>query len=116
MMYCSVQYPHRRSTTASFVHPSAAVPPTKPGVHLNISMVAKLMASHPSVLPFLVYIPSESRHVERMAVRAKYMTLDPNKNRWARSGVRLRECHVSVLLVCMAVRAKYMTLGPNKNR
>jgi hypothetical protein len=51
------------------------------GVHLNISMVAKLMASHPSVLPFLVYIPSESRHVERMAVRAKYMTLDPNKNR-----------------------------------
>lgn len=53
------------------------------GVHLNISMVAKLMASHPSVLPFLVYIPSESRHVERMAVRAKYMTLDPNKNRWA---------------------------------
>jgi hypothetical protein len=33
------------------------------------------------VLPFLVYIPSEARHVERMAVRAKYMTLDPNKNR-----------------------------------
>lgn len=39
------------------------------------------MARHPSVLPFLVYIPSESRHIERMAVRAKYMTLDPNKNR-----------------------------------
>jgi hypothetical protein len=55
--------------------------PVGPGVHLNISTVVKLMARHPSVLPFLVYIPSESRHVERMAVRAKYMTLDPNKNR-----------------------------------
>lgn len=51
------------------------------GVHLNISTVVKLMSRHPSVLPFLVYIPSESRHIERMAVRAKYMTLDPNKNR-----------------------------------
>lgn len=48
---------------------------------MNISTVAKLMARHPSVLPFLVYIPSEAKHVERMAVRAKYMTLDPNKNR-----------------------------------
>jgi hypothetical protein len=57
------------------------MPACTSGVHLNISTVAKLMARHPSVLPFLVFIPSESRHVERMAVRAKYMTLDPNKNR-----------------------------------
>lgn len=57
------------------------MPACTSGVHLNISTVAKLMARHPSVVPFLVFIPSESRHVERMAVRAKYMTLDPNKNR-----------------------------------
>lgn len=33
------------------------------------------MQRHPSVVPFLVYIKSEAKHVERMAVRAKYMTL-----------------------------------------
>lgn len=52
-----------------------------PGVHLSINFVLKLMASHPSVLPFLIYIKNEGKHIERMAVRAKYMTLDPNKNR-----------------------------------
>lgn len=56
------------------------------GVHLNISCVLKLLSRHPDVLPFLVHIASEDKHVERMAVRAKYMTLDPNKNRWAQWG------------------------------
>ncbi len=45
------------------------------GVHLSISHVVQLMSHHPSVLPFLVHIKSETKHVERMAVRAKYMTL-----------------------------------------
>lgn len=30
---------------------------------------------HSCVVPFLLYIKSEGKHVERMAVRAKYMTL-----------------------------------------
>jgi len=34
-----------------------------------------VLQRHPSVVPFLVYIKSEVKHVERMAVRAKYMTL-----------------------------------------
>eukprot|EP00879_Flechtneria_rotunda_P028034 GHRR01030108.1.p1 GENE.GHRR01030108.1~~GHRR01030108.1.p1 ORF type:complete len:322 (+),score=79.89 GHRR01030108.1:125-1090(+) len=51
------------------------------GVHLNISLVLKLLSHHPDVLPFLVHIGTEEKHVERMAVRAKYMTLDPNQNR-----------------------------------
>ncbi|WIA21771.1 hypothetical protein OEZ85_000930 [Tetradesmus obliquus] len=54
------------------------------GVHLHISFVKKLMGRHPDVLPFLVHIASEGKHVERMAVRAKYMTLDPHKNRYVR--------------------------------
>lgn len=70
-------------------------------MHLNISSVAKLMARHPSVLPFLVYIPSESRHVERMAVRAKYMTLDPNKNR---CGAGCGACNQSRHLLDMECR------------
>lgn len=70
------------------VHPASSLrilPPLLPagtaGVHLHISFVKKLMGRHPDVLPFLVHIASEGKHVERMAVRAKYMTLDPHKNR-----------------------------------
>ncbi|KAF8059755.1 LPA1 [Scenedesmus sp. PABB004] len=54
------------------------------GVHLNVSLVLPLMARHACVLPFLVHIGSEAKHVERMAVRAKYMTLDPRANRYVR--------------------------------
>ena len=38
------------------------------GVHLSINFVIKLMQRHPTVLPFLVFINSETKHVERMAV------------------------------------------------
>jgi 2-phosphoglycerate kinase len=50
-------------------------------VHLSISYVMKRAARRPSVLPFLVYIKNEAKHKERMAVRAKYMTLDPHMNK-----------------------------------
>jgi hypothetical protein len=41
-----------------------------------------LMKKHPSIIPFMVYISSEDKHMERFAVRAKYMTLDPAKNKY----------------------------------
>jgi hypothetical protein len=41
-----------------------------------------LMKKHPSIIPFMVYITNEEKHMERFAVRAKYMTLDPAKNRY----------------------------------
>lgn len=41
-----------------------------------------LMKKHPSIIPFMVYIANEEKHMERFAVRAKYMTLDPAKNRY----------------------------------
>ena len=110
------------------LHINAPTPPPLAGVHLSIRLVKRLMAAHPSVLPFLVYIkvraarrlgppgsdtthastccpgqphrtkprlntlpshplqPSipqknEDKHIERMAVRAKYMTRDPHRNR-----------------------------------
>jgi hypothetical protein len=40
------------------------------------------MKKHPSIIPFMVYITNEEKHMERFAVRAKYMTLDPAKNRY----------------------------------
>ena len=38
------------------------------GVHLSINAIVKIMAKHPSVLPFLVYISNEVKHKERFAV------------------------------------------------
>ena len=38
------------------------------GVHLSINAVVRIMAKHPCVLPFLVYISNEAKHRERFAV------------------------------------------------
>lgn len=43
-----------------------------------------LMKKHPSIVPFMVYISNEEKHLERFAVRAKYMTLDPAKNKYVK--------------------------------
>lgn len=42
------------------------------------------MKRHPSIIPFLVYIADEEKHLERFAIRAKYMTLDPSKNKYVK--------------------------------
>lgn len=54
------------------------------GVHLSLNFVMGLMKRHPSIVPFLVYISNEEKHMERFAVRAKYMTLDPAKNKYVK--------------------------------
>lgn len=43
-----------------------------------------LMKKHPSIIPFMIYITNEDKHLERFAVRAKYMTLDPDKNKYVK--------------------------------
>ena len=43
-----------------------------------------LMKKHPSIIPFMIYISNEDKHLERFAVRAKYMTLDPAKNKYVK--------------------------------
>lgn len=52
------------------------------GVHLSLNFVMGLMKKHPSIIPFMIYIQDEGKHMERFAVRAKYMTLDPAKNKY----------------------------------
>uniref|UniRef100_A0A1J3D5K0 P-loop NTPase domain-containing protein LPA1-like protein 1 n=1 Tax=Noccaea caerulescens TaxID=107243 RepID=A0A1J3D5K0_NOCCA len=54
------------------------------GVHLSLNFVMGLMKEHPSIIPFMVYIANEEKHLERFAVRAKYMTLDPEKNKYVK--------------------------------
>ncbi|KAG6678605.1 hypothetical protein I3843_14G087700 [Carya illinoinensis] len=43
-----------------------------------------LMKKHASIIPFMIYITNEDKHLERFAVRAKYMTLDPAKNKYVK--------------------------------
>ncbi|GAB2233660.1 hypothetical protein Droror1_Dr00002888 [Drosera rotundifolia] len=54
------------------------------GVHLSLNFVMGLMKKHPSIIPFMIYIANEEKHLERFAVRAKYMTLEPAKNRYVK--------------------------------
>ncbi|CAK9855505.1 unnamed protein product [Sphagnum jensenii] len=54
------------------------------GVHLSLNFVMGLMKKHPSIIPFMLYIANEDKHLERFAVRAKYMTLDPAKNKYVK--------------------------------
>ncbi|XP_044979266.1 P-loop NTPase domain-containing protein LPA1 homolog isoform X2 [Hordeum vulgare subsp. vulgare] len=54
------------------------------GVHLSLNFVMGLMKKHPSIIPFMIYISNEGKHTERFAVRAKYMTLDPTKNKYVK--------------------------------
>lgn len=54
------------------------------GAHLSLNFVMGLMKRHPSIIPFMIYITSEEKHMERFAVRAKYMTLDPAKNKYVK--------------------------------
>lgn len=52
------------------------------GVHLLTDFVLELMKKHRYVCPYLVYISNDSKHKERFAVRAKYMTLDAKDNKY----------------------------------
>ncbi|KAI9077117.1 hypothetical protein K1719_040939 [Acacia pycnantha] len=54
------------------------------GVHLSLNFIMGLMKKHPSIIPFMIYIANEDKHLERFAVRAKYMTLDPAKNKYVK--------------------------------
>lgn len=52
------------------------------GVHLSVDVLIKVVETFPNVVPFLVYIKKEDFHRQRFAVRAKYMTTDPNENKY----------------------------------
>ncbi|XP_047330978.1 P-loop NTPase domain-containing protein LPA1 homolog 2-like [Impatiens glandulifera] len=60
------------------------------GVHLNLNFVMGLMKKHPTIIPFMIYIGDKDKHMERFAVRAKYMTLDPVKNKYVKYILNIR--------------------------
>ena len=61
------------------------------GVHLIIGVMKKLMKRFPSCIPFVIHIKGKKKHMERFAVRSKYMTLDPSVNKYVASFPYIRE-------------------------
>jgi len=60
------------------------------GVHLLPKIIVRFMMSLPGCVPFLIFISNEVKHRERFAIRTKYMTLDPQHNRYVSSFHNIR--------------------------
>lgn len=67
------------------------------GVHLSMEQCTKWMNKYESVIPFMLCIEKETKHMERFAIRAKYMTLEPHINKYIRyfDNIRIIQEHLS---------------------
>ncbi|CAG9312759.1 unnamed protein product [Blepharisma stoltei] len=61
------------------------------GVHLHVGVMKKLMQKYDSCIPFTIIIKNKQKHMERFAVRCKYMTIDPVTNKYIASFPNIRE-------------------------
>lgn len=61
------------------------------GVHLHVGIMKRLMMKYNSCIPFTIMIKNKQKHMERFAVRSKYMTLDPKLNKYTASFPNIRE-------------------------
>ena len=61
------------------------------GVHLSVEVIRKLMKKFKSCIPFVVIMKDKKKHMERFAVRSKYMTLDPHQNKYVANFSNIRE-------------------------
>jgi hypothetical protein len=56
------------------------------GVHLSTKIIQRLLQDNPKqcahIIPFIIYISNKVKHSERFAIRAKYMTLEPRRNKY----------------------------------
>ena len=60
------------------------------GVHLTVKFLKEMMSKYLTCIPFVLYIKKKNKHVERFAVRAKHMTIDPRFNKYVNSMKSIR--------------------------
>eukprot|EP00871_Galdieria_phlegrea_P004124 jgi/Galph1/4712/GphlegSOOS_G3363.1 len=60
------------------------------GVHLSVKVMRLLLEDFQVVVPFIVYISNESKHMNRFAVRAKYMALNASGNKYVKNFQHIR--------------------------
>ncbi|OZJ05292.1 hypothetical protein BZG36_01951 [Bifiguratus adelaidae] len=68
------------------------------GVHLSIDNMRNLANRHQNCIPFLIHISNQAKHTERFAIRGKYMTLEPRKNKYVKyfKNIRLIQEHLGL--------------------
>ncbi|CAO3593870.1 unnamed protein product [Absidia cylindrospora] len=66
------------------------------GVALSIDTMRTLIQKHQHCIPLLIYISNEQKHMERFAIRAKYMTVAPKANKYIHyfDNIRLIQRHL----------------------
>ncbi|KAI9019292.1 hypothetical protein CLU79DRAFT_759555 [Phycomyces nitens] len=66
------------------------------GVGLSVESMRILTKKHPNCIPVLIYISNEQKHAERFAIRAKYMTMAPQSNKYINyfGNIRLIQQHL----------------------
>ncbi|KAI8329796.1 hypothetical protein BC941DRAFT_441911 [Chlamydoabsidia padenii] len=66
------------------------------GVALSIETMRTLIKKHQHCIPLLIYISNEQKHMERFAIRAKYMTVAPKANKYIHyfDNIRLIQRHL----------------------
>lgn len=60
------------------------------GVHLMPSTIVELSRMFHHIIPFTIFVRSQTKHKERFAIRAKYMTLDANVNTYIKHFENIR--------------------------
>eukprot|EP00181_Compsopogon_caeruleus_P002702 CAMPEP_0184681528 /NCGR_PEP_ID=MMETSP0312-20130426/4519_1 /TAXON_ID=31354 /ORGANISM="Compsopogon coeruleus, Strain SAG 36.94" /LENGTH=448 /DNA_ID=CAMNT_0027132447 /DNA_START=821 /DNA_END=2164 /DNA_ORIENTATION=+ len=86
---CDLVAPHIVRVVTSHVQRQQSV--IIEGVHLSIRTMLLLMQSYPEAcLPFLIHIRSAEKHRHRFAVRAKYMDIQPNANKYVQHQRNIR--------------------------
>jgi len=61
------------------------------GVHLSVKMMKQLVEEFHVVIPFITYISNESKHMNRFAVRVKYMALNSHGNKYVKNFQNIRQ-------------------------
>jgi 2-phosphoglycerate kinase len=77
------------------------------GVHLSVEVIRTIMMELTHCIPFLLYISNQTKHTERLAIRAKYMTLEPRKNRYVKhfNNIRIIQDVLCTKADCSLVRS-----------
>ncbi|GJQ08507.1 hypothetical protein GpartN1_g298.t1 [Galdieria partita] len=61
------------------------------GVHLSVKIMKHLVEEFHVVIPFITYISNEAKHVNRFAVRVKYMALNSSGNKYVKNFQHIRQ-------------------------
>ena len=68
------------------------------GVHLTVDFCQSALSNNPNCIPLIIYVGKSEKHAERFAIRSKYMTLEPNVNKYIKyfENIRTIQNHLCI--------------------